>query len=1292
MFKSKSRKGDEIVSDARAFGDAPKSKKKIWGRKKSEPEPVPQVDVSAILPTTDNFRTSLIMPNLSARFSMLREQDDPSSILGKASDDSVLHAHRKSKLGGFGDTGLSDIAEVASISSVRPPFASAGRSASYHTDASIMTDDDSTQSGSVMSRSRPGEGNVLFGGRQKIYKIPVGDAGSVKNLGSNEHRGMKGRALYEDDVHMSAFQKYREQEKQAERERKLLELEREMLSDDIVNTSLNSPVLSTYDEKRETTSSTNSGPSRMSGSTAATSIISHGPTTGSAAQSPGISTPQSAGPLGLQRSNSRRLYDTNLDQHISEQQSLNRMNSVQRKASSSGRSTPQYLTQSRSATNLRERFGPPSSVESSRAASPLPPPPNEKLTTFDSVRSPGSYSPHSPNFNDPENPLAQAVERTDRGKATALGQFNRPKQFDEQQFLQRQRSLHQQRNDSRSPRLPMSHSNNEQRRPSVENKPFFPPRRPSEEARTRAGSAQSERTAFIPRQRAPTARSDKPRPSLETRSRSGTDRSDAPRPSAEARCRSENHSGASSPVAGRSLRSSNLSSSSGSPTKAGRREFSDQASHAEQAQQKSSIANGQRTAYYDSPVSPKAVTGESPLLGREQDHGALSPKVSLERGRAEDVPPPLRSPPHLRDHPAMRGDSSMNFGEEERNRAMPPGVSINKFATSAPLETGSSNAPTIDVEPSESEDSSGAKPENQLNGLIRSHLRQLSTVSSVYPVEDEEPRQSTSFDANNMVPSMADAKANLWMTSRPSEVQTDGFGIDHLHPHDIGVAMSSPSQVQVPMNFPPGPRASDASEWINELSRQHTREASTETQHERQAFTEDLRLRQKAIQENLRIKAESDQRAPSPGNVVAKQNMFENGLRPFGLLRKSSSREDVNKKKMGLGISSGPVTSNNNGNVRPSPQGPPRTSREQPIGRTLHMRMPESRQSEDKARSRSNSRPRKNSLASEQNSVAYHTPPDSSRTSVSTDGLSRKDASETSSEMRRSDFPPGFNSAHPSARPSLDTMRQRSDSSANSKNFPHVPPLRTNNVSSVRPPMVSLGPSSASQPSTTSVSPVHSGSNTPPLSSTSLSSPELRGQTNTSLSQTPMAGNPPVAPATLPTGTYAFPPRAEKDRPAAAMRRAGRSPTINKGEISQPTLISSTSSFETMDLEEKRAQLQAMSISNLNLQSPVKSASAKSPVAVTPMSPSRRAPFVLSPSESGRASPASERTSANSAQGRGFNKPKDGQQEDLVTRPYGGRLRIRKVSSEDGGINSRRHEAVGNSPAGEQPRVTGGMI
>src|SRR4051794_7732711 len=129
------------------------------GKKNKEPEQKIEIDFATVLPPTDNFRTSLLMPNLSARFSMLREQDDPTTKIGKASDDSVLFSRRGSRFQSH--NGLSDIAEVESIKGpIRPPYANSRE------DSFDATDDEGSQNGSVMSRARPGEGNNLFGGRQ----------------------------------------------------------------------------------------------------------------------------------------------------------------------------------------------------------------------------------------------------------------------------------------------------------------------------------------------------------------------------------------------------------------------------------------------------------------------------------------------------------------------------------------------------------------------------------------------------------------------------------------------------------------------------------------------------------------------------------------------------------------------------------------------------------------------------------------------------------------------------------------------------------------------------------------------------------------------------------------------------------------------------------------------------------------------------------------------------------------------------------------------------------------------
>jgi hypothetical protein len=178
-------------------GDDAAAGKKAKKGKKGQEEVKPEFNLDAALPKIDDFRTSLIMPGLSTRFSMLREQDDPSSKMGKASDDSVLQPKRQSRLHEFGFVpgGLSDIAEVTSLNgSIRPPFTNERQD-------SFDSREEDDGSGSMMTRARPGEGNVLFGGRQKIYMIS-----------NNSSKGL-GRTLYDDDVNMSAYQKLRQEEK-----------------------------------------------------------------------------------------------------------------------------------------------------------------------------------------------------------------------------------------------------------------------------------------------------------------------------------------------------------------------------------------------------------------------------------------------------------------------------------------------------------------------------------------------------------------------------------------------------------------------------------------------------------------------------------------------------------------------------------------------------------------------------------------------------------------------------------------------------------------------------------------------------------------------------------------------------------------------------------------------------------------------------------------------------------------------------------------------------------------------
>ncbi|KAL6703329.1 hypothetical protein ACN47E_009747 [Coniothyrium glycines] len=410
-------------------GEEPASAKKTRKTKKGQEDAKPAFDLYAALPQADDFRTSLIMPGLSTRFSMLREQDDPDSKIGKASDDSVLQPKRHSRLHEFGFVpgGLSDIAEVSSLNgSVRPPFASE-RTGSFDS----SRDDDG--SGSMMSRARPGEGNVLFGGRQKIYMIS-----------NNSTKGL-GRTLYDDDVNMSAYQRLRAEEKER------LQLQQDEHDDQQYEPS--SP--SAASRKRETSSSTNSGTANIRTSTAATSIASQGASSiaVSSPAFPPLASPAHALELNRSTTKARRLYDQGLDQHIQEQQSsaMNRLNSIQRARAPTGRSTPPIpLPQARSATNLNDRFnrGPAFRSDSPNAFG------------YSSMSRNNSSAGSSPILPRPQSPplspvsdtideaqaLSAALQPHDRGKATAMGAFNKPKEaFSEEEYAERLRHLQQER-------------------------------------------------------------------------------------------------------------------------------------------------------------------------------------------------------------------------------------------------------------------------------------------------------------------------------------------------------------------------------------------------------------------------------------------------------------------------------------------------------------------------------------------------------------------------------------------------------------------------------------------------------------------------------------------------------------------------------------------------------------------------------------------------------------------------------------------------------------------------------
>ncbi|KAL1843121.1 hypothetical protein VTJ49DRAFT_3068 [Mycothermus thermophilus] len=413
-FRTKKRAKDDLAT-GRSSEDSEHSGLSFFrkGKKTQQEEVKKEFDLSTALPSTDDFRTSLLMSNLSARFSMLREQDDPNTKIGKASDDSVLYPKRQSRMAEFGfgasSSGLSDIAEVESI-----------RGGTFLRAQSVSSDDPdaSTTGGSVMSRSRPTEGNNLFGGRQKIYKIPA-----------NSSSGLTGRAVYEDDVALSAFQRWR----QAEREKALEGLTGGAVSteaeDETAKDRSESPFAG-YNRKRETTSTTSSSSVAGRNSTAATSITSQPTSTAKDGQSPTV--PSSTGVTVAERNvtRTRRLYEQGFNQNSKEPQNsvLSNLARPQPFATKSADSVPTL--------GLRSLSPPATSRKVEALGSSLKAQTDAKPTL-------GGLAPLSPPISEGEQVVLPILPQ-DVGKATALGIFDKPSTpYDESQYVQRQLQLQQ---------------------------------------------------------------------------------------------------------------------------------------------------------------------------------------------------------------------------------------------------------------------------------------------------------------------------------------------------------------------------------------------------------------------------------------------------------------------------------------------------------------------------------------------------------------------------------------------------------------------------------------------------------------------------------------------------------------------------------------------------------------------------------------------------------------------------------------------------------------------------------
>ena len=837
-------------------------------KKQAAPEPKPELDLNSALPASDDFRTSLLMPNLSARFSMLREQDDPKSKLGKANDDSVLFPKRASRLDLFNRQGLSDIAEVDSVrGSIRPPFAQA-RTDSYGSGGY------DTDEGSMISRSRPGEGNTMFGGRQKIYKIPVNGSGSVKNFGASEDGelpaggNMGGKALYESDIATSAFQRLREEEKRQEQEG----MDSHNLRSSRERDRSNSPPMTKPNRNRETSSSTNSGPSQPRTSTAATSVASQKSVYGAheAINSPPHATSTNSHPSSSTSDRhpgkSRRLYGQGLDQQMYEQQSsaLHRLESIQRSRTPVGGPSSRTPQQSRSASNLNERFQRGGPLYTSNGFRPGSPPPSATpprmqdfdlgLTSDDSSidrpvdsgygRSPPLSPPMSPNYNPnaPDATLVAALEPNDLGKATASGAFNKPKkQYDEHQYLQRQLALQEGRG-TPSPQLV---------------RPFSPHAFSIDEqtaGRSRNNSLGSNfsRTTSV---RQPWEHHVEDRVLRAVPGSSRLHNVDGP----ENRNDESFLNGLSGSEAGSESEADPNSPVPSSTSKF--HAFSQLHPQSSPSERQHESDNNANSSFLQSPSEETTSDSQSYRSGTTitQQRGNPVPEVDSQTGMAPDSP---------------------TLG--------PVGVT------------------------------------NGLSGLVHQHLRNDSGTSSIYPDETSN-MSSLPIEVRNSIFGHASALTHSRQQSRDEPNRgSDHWASDKRSPDQSNVVAPPPlsfaarhilEQATALRNAQEGTKAqqmfgNDKAQWIlggeaprskhsqehtvpwqEQLKAHHARVGSTETQQEREDLANELAERRRMVQDNLRNFVEADSRS-LPG-AQTRDNSPAKLAPSFGILKKSSSRTSL---------------------------------------------------------------------------------------------------------------------------------------------------------------------------------------------------------------------------------------------------------------------------------------------------------------------------------------------------------------------------------------------------------------
>ncbi|KAK2748888.1 hypothetical protein FQN57_007171 [Myotisia sp. PD_48] len=864
-FRSR-KKGKDAVD----ISDAPPvpsfSAKSFRKTKKKQVEKPVEIDLVNALPSTDDFRTSLLMPNLSARFSMLREQDDPNSKIGKANDDSVLFPKRASRLNLFGHPQLSDIAEVSSLHGSTRPSLNLGRG-SY---TSADTDEDFSPTSSVMNRSRPVEGNNLFGGRQKVYKIPTSRSGSASEAGgivggSGSGGGrMGGKAMYESDVIRSTFHPPKDNHSDNEGP---LDVSPEPSSNNTRTDATGlaiSPSVSWIVDKRTSTSTTSGN--------------SQGPTSrqGSVNGNSTTSDRQNQGTIERNPTKSRRLYDHSLETRT-QSSALNRLESLNRQRSVANDLSNINRTFSKSAVSLNDRFQKKAPVYASSTFRPTSPPPSSTSSVVGStdgtkkaVTTPnglGLTSPHGFGIVSPLSPpvsegeegsaLAAAVQPEDRGKATATGLFNKPaSRYDDNQFSQRQIQIHEGRN---TPPL---------RRPSP-SRNYSGHREPSRSRGASTTSHQSKQDSF--------------------RSRSPRNRSRATTPHTEDRCLPTNDDGAgvSSPLAPPPLSTANN-------TFLANLSETDSGSDGEGEVSKSKTSSMSHT--HDGVHSSLRTSMESRDSMNSISASKLSQSVTASEIRYSD------------------GRDLNTINEDEMTEPTPVVVepptkqksdspTLGPSGLSGLIRTHlrqDSDRSAILPAPSPKPASDNLEENGQKFNLHLQESRAANHAASIHsnPWEYDDWGKASSQPVDgpeSLKPRQPDFSS---MSLRAKQILGQATALSNQG-QDHNSQRSNREDIQMPPPRPvtaaPAPPAPPAPTWQDELKSGHHRAGSSETQMEREEFANELAERRRKVQEKLKSFAETESRSSSPTGL----NRFAEGYHnqspgkpgnAFAMLKSKASR------------------------------------------------------------------------------------------------------------------------------------------------------------------------------------------------------------------------------------------------------------------------------------------------------------------------------------------------------------------------------------------------------------------